>query len=221
MPIICPTVLAEEPHEYRVQMERLAPFAKRIQIDLSDGKFAPVKTIDLSHVWWLHSVQADLHMMYKEPVDYLDEAIDLGPRMVIIHAEAQGDFPLLVEKLRAADILLGVALLPQTPVDLIMPVMDDIDHVLIFAGELGHFGGHPNIEEHAAKVFQIRQAYPDIEIGWDGGVSDKNARQLVELGVDVLNVGGFIQQADDPTAAYVKLTSIAGIDAEYETKTDN
>lgn len=220
MPIICPTVLAEEPHEYRVQMERLAPFAQRIQIDLSDGKFSPIKTVELARVWWLHSVQADLHMMYKEPIDYLTEAIELGPRMIIIHAEAQGDFPLLVEKLRDADILIGVALLPQTPVDLIMPVMNEIDHVLIFAGELGHFGGRPHIEEHAAKIMQIRQAHADIEIGWDGGVSDKNAKQLVELGVDVLNVGGFIQHAEDPTAAYAKLSRIAGIEAEHETKTD-
>jgi ribulose-phosphate 3-epimerase len=220
MPIICPTVLADDPHEFRRQMERLAPFAQRIQIDLTDGKFAPSKTVSLDRVWWLHSVQADLHLMYRDPIDVLDEAIELGPRMVIVHAEARGDFTLLSERLQDAGILIGVALLPQTPLDIILPVIDSIDHVLIFAGNLGHFGGEPSIAEHAGKVTELRRLYPDMEIGWDGGVTDKNAGQLVDLGVDVLNVGGFIQQAENPMAAYAKLTRIAGIETDHETKTD-
>ncbi len=52
MAVICPTVTAYDPHEYREQMERVEPFAKRIHIDLMDGHFAPTKSPGLKHVWW-------------------------------------------------------------------------------------------------------------------------------------------------------------------------
>lgn len=208
MAIICPAVLAEEPHSYREQMERIAPFAERVQIDLTDGTFALSRTVDLMHVWWPHSIKADLHMMYQNPMAYIDKAIKLEPHMVIVHYEAQGDIAALAHKLRNANIKVGVALLPQTPINEIAPHMGIIDHVLIFAGSLGHFGGKPNIEDYVDKIDELKYNYPDLEIGWDGGVSDQNVEQLTSLGVDVLNVGGFIQKAQDPQKAYATLKAI-------------
>ena len=52
------------------------------------------------------------------------------------------------------------------------------------------------------KVDQIRKLKPTIEIGWDGGINDTNAYELAKNGIDVLNVGGFIQKSDDPEGAY-------------------
>src|SRR6185437_8699058 len=101
-------------------------------------------------------------------------------------------------------IEVGVALLPRTPVDAIAPALGVIDHVLIFSGDLGHFGGHTNMQL-VNKVHQLRQLKPQLEIGWDGGVNEQNALELVRNGVDVLDVGGAIQRASDPMAAYAKL----------------
>jgi ribulose-phosphate 3-epimerase len=55
------------------------------------------------------------------------------------------------------------------------------------------------------KVTELRKLKPELEIGWDGGINVDNAKQLSEGGVDVLNVGGAIQKAEDPKAAYDKL----------------
>lgn len=209
MAAICPCVTAEEPHAFREQMERIAPFAERIHIDFMDGTFAATKSPSLTQAWWPHSIKADLHLMYQKPAEHLDAAIKLEPHMVIVHAEADGDFVALAESLHNANIKVGVALLSKTGVETIKPVMELIDHVLIFAGDLGHFGGKPNIEVFAGKVRILKENYSDVEMGWDGGVSDKNAGQLVTLGVDVLNVGGFIQKSEDPAAAYATLKAIA------------
>lgn len=205
---ICPTVLAGDPHAFRQQMERIAPFAERVQIDLSDGVFAPIKTVGIEHVWWLHSVIADIHLMYKEPAKYIDKLIKLDPHLVIIHAEAEGDFPSIADRLHEAQIHVGVALMPDTSVDVITPVIDKIDHVLVFAGELGKFGGKPQLADYVGKLQQLGSFYPGVEIGWDGGITDENVREIRDMGVDVLNVGGYIQHAEDPAAAYQKLTSL-------------
>lgn len=208
--VICPTVLAREPHEFREQMERIAPFAERIQIDLTDGEFTPVRTVELARVWWPHSITADLHLMYQHPAEHLEAIIKLQPHLVIVHAEARSDFLAVSEALKTAGIKVGLALLPDTAVAAVAPVMDKVDHVLIFAGDLGHFGGKPEINNFVDKLDELHYHYPDVEIGWDGGVTDQNARRLVELGVDVLNVGGFIQKAERPEAAYAKLKKITG-----------
>src|SRR5206468_1478762 len=88
MAVICPTITATDEYEYNEQIRRLKPFAKRVHVDLMDGEFAPTKSPDLKHVWWPHELVADIHLMYQNPMDYLDRLIMLKPRMVIVHNEA-------------------------------------------------------------------------------------------------------------------------------------
>jgi len=219
MPLICPTVLAKDSHDFREQMERIAHFAERIQIDLTDGLFAVSKTIPLEQVWWPHSIPADLHLMYKRPDLYVDQILKLGPSMVIIHAEAEGSFEPFAKKLQEADIKVGVALLEDTQPELIETSLKHIDHVLIFSGDLGHFGGQADIKL-LDKVRKLKQMKPGLEIGWDGGINDENAKRLAGGGVDVLNVGGFIQNAEKPEVAYATLKSIVET-VKNDAKTNN
>ena len=199
---ICPTVDAETPEAYRAQMERVAPFVRRVHIDLGDGEFTPNKLVPIPEVWWPGAVRADLHVMYKRPFEHIDALIALGPQLIIVHAEAEGDFGAFAQKVRRHGVEVGVALLQDTPVELIRPALGLVDHVLIFSGNLGHQGGSTadlSLLEKAAAVKAVR---PAVEIGWDGGVNDQNIKQLIAGGVEVLNVGGFIQQASEPEAAF-------------------
>src|SRR3990167_8997676 len=197
MAVICPAVLAKDPHEYRSQMERIAPFAERIQIDLTDGQFASIQTVMLEQVWWPDGVVADMHLMYKQPANFISEVIKLKPHLAIVHAEANGDFDKISRDLRATNIKAGVALLPDTPVSLLEGSEHLIDHVLIFSGDLGHFGGRANLSL-LGKVAEVKALNPNIEVGWDGGINTENIKTLVHNGVDVLNVGGFIQNSERP-----------------------
>jgi ribulose-phosphate 3-epimerase len=208
MAIICPTITAAEPHEYRAQIERVKPFARRLHIDLADGVFAPVKLIDLKHVWWPDSMQVDIHLMYESVAPFTKELLQLKPNMVIIHAESAGKFYEVAKPFKEKGIRVGVALLQDTEVHQIVPALPEIDHVLIFSGDLGHFGGHVNLAL-LSKITELRSHKPDLEIGWDGGIGEENARRLVIGGVDVLNVGGGIQRATDPAKAYATLESIS------------
>lgn len=204
MAVICPTVTANEPHEYRAQMERVAHFAERVHIDLADGVFTPNKLIDLRHVWWPAGMIADIHLMYQAPKPYLKELIKLAPHMVIIQAEAAGSFYEIARPLKAAGIKVGVALLATTPVKKIEGALGDIDHVLIFSGDLGHFGGHADTSL-LSKVHQITKHHKQIEIGWDGGINEQNVSRLVTGGIDVLNTGGAVQRAENPAQAFRSL----------------
>jgi ribulose-phosphate 3-epimerase len=185
-------------------MERIAQFATRVHVDLADGRFAPTKTVPLEDAWWPGGMRADLHVMYKEPFKHTKELLSLRPKLIIVHAEAEGDFLKFADAAREQGVEVGVALRPETQVKVIEPALAGIDHVLIFSGHLGHFGGQANTHL-LTKVLQLKRLKPSLEVGWDGGVNNKNAAILAAGGVDVLNAGGFIQHAADPRAAFETL----------------
>ena len=203
---ICPTITASDLEEYGRQVNAVKTFAKRIHIDLMDGEFAPTKSPDLDKVWWPHELKADIHLMYQEPMDYLEQLIKLKPRMVVIHNEAHVHHMHFAAELHKADIKVGLAILHDTPIEHAYQIMHSFDQVLVFSGKLGYHGGEADLGL-LDKVYKIHQHHPDAEVGWDGGINVNNAKQLVEGGVDVLNVGGFIQKSHDPAAAYAKLKS--------------
>ena len=87
MAIIAPTILASTPDEYKSQVEKIHPFAERVQIDITDGEFSPNLTIPETQVWWPQEWKVDLHMMVARPSEHLATIIQLNPNMVIFHAE--------------------------------------------------------------------------------------------------------------------------------------
>jgi len=200
MPTICPTVTAPDPHVYREQMARIEPFAPRVHIDFGDGDFTE-KMVGIAQAYWPDHMIADFHIMYKHPYAYMETITSLKPNMAIVHAEAEDDILAMVLELQALGIKAGLALLKDTkPIDH-ADLIAHVDHVLIFGGDLGHQGGTADLTL-LEKVIDIRGINPTVELGWDGGISAENAPTLVEGGIEVLNVGGFIQHADDPKAAY-------------------
>lgn len=208
MPVICPSILAAHEEQYRGQIEKVGHFAERLQIDLTDGVFAKSKTVMPDEAWWPVGIKADFHLMYKNPITAAEIILEHRPHMLIVHSEADGNFSAFVGICRRAGVKVGVALLARTPVDIILPALDSIDHVLIFSGELGRFGGHVNLDL-LNKVKVLRQHRADIEIGWDGGINLQNISQLAFGGVDVFNVGGFLQDAENPEKAFHALARIA------------
>lgn len=202
MPTIAPTITAESLDEYRRQLGVLERFARHIHLDMMDGAFAPTKSIRLDQVWWPEHLRVDIHMMFKDPGEELDMLIELKPRLVIVHAEASGDFGSVADELHKHHIKVGVALLQKTGVKTIAPALPIIDHVLVFSGNLGHQGGSHVDLTLISKVRQLRELKPELEIGWDGGINVGNIRALAEAGVDVLNVGGYIAHASNPALAY-------------------
>jgi ribulose-phosphate 3-epimerase len=205
---VCPTITTSEPEKYRQQIEQTLEYAARIHIDLADGSFTGNKLTTVENAWWPGGVRADLHVMYTRPFEHTDAMIALGPQLIIVHAEAEGDFVAFADLVHRHGIEAGVALLPETPVETIAPALPFIDHVLIFSGNLGHFGGHANLKL-LDKVTKLKELKPTLEIGWDGGVSDHNAKQLADGGVDVLNAGGYLH-GHDPAKAYATLKKRVG-----------
>ena len=206
MSVIAPTILAESADDYKAQVDRLHSFAQRVQIDLSDGEFAPSFTVSPAQIWWPQEWTVDVHAMVARPSEYLDTLIGLKPNMIIFHAEVQEDVVEVIKRVQKADIKAGLALLRSTVPSTVAGAIEAADHVMIFSGTLGQYGGVASLMQ-LEKVRLIRNIRADVEIGWDGGVNVENAFSLSQGGVDVLNVGSAIAKADDPKTAYDTLVT--------------
>lgn len=206
-PVICPTVTAYDENQYKKQMNVAASLSQRIHIDLMDGHLAPTISPGLDKVWWPHNAWADIHLMYQNPMPELSRIKSLKPNLTIIHAEAHAHHMLFAGELHKEGLKAGLAILQNTPVEKVANILHSFDHILVFSGDLGHHGGHANLAL-LDKVKEVRALHPDAEIGWDGGITDKNVLNFVRAGVSVLNTGGFIQEAGDPKHAYDKLKKL-------------
>lgn len=203
---IAPAVLAETTDQFKQMMEKIHQLADRVHIDISDGEFAPTFTINATEAWWPEGWHADIHAMVARPSEYVDQLIALKADLIIFHAEVQEDLVPIIQKIKTAGMKVGIALQRTTVPSTVAPLIEAVDHVMIFSGELGKYGGTANLMQ-LEKVRLIRNIKQDVEIGWDGGVTLENAFGLAQGGVDVLNVGGTIARSADPGATYSALVA--------------
>ena len=203
---IVPTILTDNKQDYRAQVERINIFTRRVQIDVTDGTFAPSQSLDITNIWWPKNWEADLHLMAANPSEYLDTLLKLNPSLCIFHAEANEDLLPSFQILKDAGIRTGVALLPSTFPGNVKPYIDAADHVLIFAGHLGVQGSPADLMQ-MEKIPLVRNMKPELEIGWDGGANMTNIRAIAHADVDVINVGSAISQATDPAQVFQELVA--------------
>ena len=204
--VIAPCVTVETVDQYKESMERIHTFASRVHIDISDGEFAPSFLVGPDQLWWQEGWHADVHAMVARPSEYVNQLIALKADLIIFHAEVQEDLLPIIKKIQSTGLKAGIALQRSTVPSQVAQYIEAVDHVMIFSGNLGHYGGIASLMQ-LEKVRLIRAIKADVEIGWDGGVSVENAFGLAQGGIDVLNVGGAIAKSQDPDATYRALVT--------------
>ncbi|MBR3236231.1 hypothetical protein IKF92_00920 [Candidatus Saccharibacteria bacterium] len=203
---IVPAILTDNKQDFRAQVERINVFTRRVQIDVTDGVFAPVETLDITNVWWPRNWETDLHLMATNPSEHIDTILKLNPSLCILHAEANEDLLPTFATLKEAGIKTGLALLPTTFPGSVKQYIEAVDHVLIFAGQPGVQGVPADLMQ-MEKIPLVRNMKPELEIGWDGGANITNIRALAHADLDVINVGSAISQSENPAQTFQELVA--------------
>nr|WP_315145217.1 ribulose-phosphate 3-epimerase [uncultured Flavobacterium sp.] len=213
--IIAPSVLAADFANLQRDIEMINNSdADWFHIDIMDGVFVPNISFGMPVLAAIakHAKKTiDVHLMIIDPDRYVKTFAELGANVLCVHYEACTHLHRTLQAIKAEGMKAGVALNPHTSVDLLEDVINDIDMVLIMSVNPG-FGGQSFIENTYAKVEKLKDlinrkgANTIIEI--DGGVTDKNAKQLAEAGADVLVAGSFVFKAENPTGTIADLKKL-------------
>lgn len=204
------TVLATTPEEFKERIDRLAAFAKRVHLDVSDGVFSPTKTISPAQLYAPEGARVDIHVMLTRPEGQFETFLSHNPSLIIFHAESEGDILSLMRQVKEAGIAAGIALKQETATAEARHLIEEADHVLVFTGQLGFNGGEFDGAQ-LDKISEVKSINPRLEVSVDGGMNIDNARIALDAGADVICTGSFVHNSTDPEAAYSMLESaVAG-----------
>ena len=173
-------------------------------IDIMDGVFVPNISFGMPVLKAIakHATKPlDVHLMIVDPDRYIDTFAELGSEILTVHYEACTHLHRSLQAIKAKGMKAGVALNPHTPVSLLEPIIEEIDVVCLMSVNPG-FGGQSFIESTYEKVSELKAIILKKRTGTlieiDGGVTDKNASQLIEAGADVLVAGSYVFSAANP-----------------------
>jgi ribulose-phosphate 3-epimerase len=196
---IIPAIIAKDFEDLKNQINLVERFVQTVQLDIVDGVFAPEKT--WSEPLMLKNLQTNLkldaHLMVFEPEKEIDKWINSGVKRILIHFEATKHLGEIIEKVKNAGLEIGIVLNFATSEDVLDGWIAKIDMVQFMS--ISQIGSHNfSFQEGVIdKIIRLRQKYPNVKIGVDGGVNSGNVLALAKAGVDFLAVGSAIFGSDD------------------------
>ena len=198
---IVPAILAKSKEEYQARLTTVRQLTDRFQVDIIDGEFVDNRTIGLDEVGRMTELKMDIHLMVAEPKSFVEKAITLNPNLIIIQYECGQDITPHIERIKKSGLQAGVALNPDTKLSKLKPLKDLLDHLLLMAYPAG-FAGQKFRPEVLDKLVEARKLFPSVEIGLDGGVTDKNAKKILQSGFDTVNINSALFEAEDTLNRY-------------------
>ena len=218
-PKIAPSILSADFMNLESQIRLIEDAgAGYVHVDVMDGHFVPNLTIGVPVVKQLHKIARiplDVHLMIDNPLVELPWYIEAGADIITMHAEAfagPAEMQQAIDQCHAVGVKASLSVKPKTPVDVLEPVLKDLDMVLIMSVEPG-FSGQSYIQgsdEKVARVVELSRVAgvsPLIEV--DGGIGTATAPLVAAAGADVLVCGNAVYAQKDPAAALRTIQKIA------------
>ena len=201
---ISPSILAADFSQLGEEISRLEKGgADMIHVDVMDGHFVPNLTIGPPVIKALRnqsSLKFDVHLMISPVHKYIDAYANAGADIITIHPEATENLENSIKKIKEKNKKVGVSLNPESKIDLILDLLDQVDLVLIMSVNPG-FGGQKFMPEVLDKIKELKKIREqkklnfDIEI--DGGINFDNCKSAIDAGANILVSGTTVFKSND------------------------
>jgi ribulose-phosphate 3-epimerase len=199
--IIIPAILTDNPGDLSYKLELCSGVVNLVQIDVNDGTFQNNKTLNLSSLERKDiDVGIDIHLMTKNPIDWIERAARVGAERIIAQVEYMEDQVGFVSRVQGVGAKVGLALDMATAPDSIdKQILNDLDVVLV----MGYQAGIANQEFNQKALLKVKelnklkkQDENPFSICVDGGVNRQNIGAIAQAGADEVAVGRSIFNGD-------------------------
>ncbi len=183
---------------------------KLLHVDVMDGCFCPMMTVGPGFIKAMKTpLLKDIHLLIEDPLNKLESYVAAGADMITVHVESCRHIHRVLQKLgemtNANDsnrgILRGIALNPGTPLEVITPLIDELEMVFLLAVNPG-FSGQKFIPSTQGRLSRLRQmlsdAKKDILVGVDGGITRDNIAEVARMDVDIIVTGSAVFDGKTP-----------------------
>jgi ribulose-phosphate 3-epimerase len=213
--LIAPSVLAADFGNLQRDIEMINESeADWFHIDIMDGVFVPNISFGMPVLRDIkkHAKKTlDVHLMIVNPDQYIETFASLGADILTVHYEACIHMHRTVQAIKATGMKAGIALNPHSSINLLKDIIKDIDLVCLMSVNPG-FGGQSFIENTFEKVKELKELIQstgaDCQIEIDGGVTNKNAKKLVEAGANILVAGSYVFKSNNPAETISKMVKL-------------
>lgn len=212
---VAASVLSADLAHLADQIKLVEPYAEAIHIDVMDAHFVPPLTIGPVVVESLRPVTGltlHCHLMVEHPESLLDDFAGAGADMVSAHVEAVEEPADILRKARDKGMRAGLAVAPDTPIERVLPYLEELDNVIVmsvrpgWAGQLFRPEVLPKIERVRSEVDRLGLS---VGVEVDGGINAETGRRCVDAGATVLAAASSIYRAPDPVDAIRELAAVA------------
>lgn len=196
---IAPSILSADFAQLGAEVQEVVEAgADWIHIDVMDGHFVPNITIGpliVEAIRPVTTIPFDVHLMIENPDQYIEAFAKAGADYITVHVEACTHLHRTLQLIKSYDVKPGVVLNPHTPIESILPILEEVDLVLFMTVNPG-FGGQAFIPSVLKKVKALREIIEEqqltIDIQIDGGINEETIVEAVEAGANVFVAGSAI-----------------------------
>lgn len=199
---IVPAILAKTREEFAGKIALVAPYVKRVQIDIMDGRFVPNKTLSVEDFPPLPgNLLVEYHLMVENPLEYVKKIGKAGA-IYELHLESLKDALGAIASVKKLGGRVALAISPDTPAEEVLPYLSEIEHVLVMTVYPG-FSGQSYLARMEGKMRTLSEAGAVVEV--DGGIGIGTARAAAKAGATLLGAASGIFAKPDMGRAIEEL----------------